>query len=206
MRRETVGSVERRKPSQEERFTGFPRSAGGSQPEGRSRRRRGSCPTLHTASIPREGGMERETTQSIERQEPSQDKAFRVFSSVSGWSLFLITRRSQVQILPPLRRKPLAFLHVPRVFSRSGVPGKRLCAVLMANRRCRLAQRTAKLPLVAVLGAHGRTALGRRLRRRDRAYETQHRSAHRISTTGLLGCAGGHGNGYVEALCPSRCD
>jgi hypothetical protein len=30
----------------------------------------------------------------------------------------LITRRSQVQILPPLRRKPLAFLHVPRVFSR----------------------------------------------------------------------------------------
>ena len=32
----------------------------------------------------------------------------------------LITRRSQVQILPPLRRKPLAFLHVPRVFSRPG--------------------------------------------------------------------------------------
>jgi len=27
----------------------------------------------------------------------------------------LITRRSQVQILPQLRRKPLAFLHVPRV-------------------------------------------------------------------------------------------
>jgi len=30
----------------------------------------------------------------------------------------LITRRSQVQILPPLRRKPLALLHVSRVFSR----------------------------------------------------------------------------------------
>ena len=33
--------------------------------------------------------------------------------------LHLITRRSQVQIRPPLRRKPLAFLHVPRVFSRA---------------------------------------------------------------------------------------
>jgi hypothetical protein len=35
-----------------------------------------------------------------------------------SWTVRLITRRSQVQILPPLRRKPLAFLHVPRVFSR----------------------------------------------------------------------------------------
>ena len=45
----------------------------------------------------------------------------------------LITRRSQVQILPPLRRKPLAVLHLLGVFSRVGVVGgfmSNLCQTL----------------------------------------------------------------------------
>jgi hypothetical protein len=36
------------------------------------------------------------------------------------WTVRLITPRSQVQILPPLRRKPLVLLQTPRVFSRLG--------------------------------------------------------------------------------------
>jgi hypothetical protein len=67
---------------------------------------RGDTTVIHTASIPREGGIGRETTGNVERKEPSQDSAFRVFPPVSGWGLFgLITRRSQVQILPPLRNQ-----------------------------------------------------------------------------------------------------
>ena len=42
-----------------------------------------------------------------------------MFPQVRGSGVFgLITRRSQVQILPPLRREPLVLLQIPRVFSR----------------------------------------------------------------------------------------
>jgi hypothetical protein len=65
----------------------------------------------------------------------------------------LITRRSQVQILPPLRRKPLAFLHVPRVFSRP-----ESLETLMSNLCQTLAQsRRLPCPILALHATGGST-------------------------------------------------
>ena len=54
---------------------------------------------FHTASIPREDGMEGERTRNVERREPGQNRRFTGFPQVSGWGLFgLMTRRSQVRV------------------------------------------------------------------------------------------------------------
>jgi len=63
---------------------------------------------LHRASITPEDANERVTTRNNEYEKPCRSKAFRTFSQVSSFCDFgLITRRSRVQIPPPLRMKAL---------------------------------------------------------------------------------------------------
>ena len=62
---------------------------------------------VHRASIAREDAMGPVTMRNDESHKPNRGKAFRVFHLVSGVSDFgLITRRSRVQIPPPLRITP----------------------------------------------------------------------------------------------------
>ena len=59
-----------------------------------------------------------ETTRNDEYEKPNRGRAYRMFSQVKGLGDFgLITRRSRVQIPPPLLRRPLG---LPGVFAMRG--------------------------------------------------------------------------------------
>ena len=79
----------------------------------------GAIAGIWSASGPRDDEKRDETARDVEW---SKSLVCRVLCPESHMWLDrlngLITRRSQVRILPPLHRRPLAFLHVPRVFSR----------------------------------------------------------------------------------------
>ena len=78
----------------------------------------------HRASIAREDAMRREATRNNENEQPSRSRAFRVFPQVRALCVFgIITRRSRVQIPPPLLRKPL---ELPGVFTITGRWGEAL--------------------------------------------------------------------------------